>query len=127
MLNWTTDHKAIFETQYIVDLNGNILALDNHLKDKGFNIGDAFHMDTNAIAMLKEMRHPTYSEIYEYGGMKRLSGYAPIFKDHDPTKDIVAISVIDFNADILTERTWAVVKDGLLLGSIPIVLASFLT
>lgn len=126
-LNWTTDHKAIFETQYIMDLNGKLLALDNHLKEKGFTVGDSFHMDTEAIAMLKNMKHPSYSEIYEYGGMKRLSGYAPIFKDHDPTKEIIAISVIDFNADILTERTWSVVKDGLLLGSIPIIIACIIT
>ncbi|MDV6377175.1 methyl-accepting chemotaxis protein, partial [Sporosarcina sp. GW1-11] len=28
-LNWTTDHKNIFETQYILDLDGNLIALDD--------------------------------------------------------------------------------------------------
>lgn len=126
-LNWTTDHKAIFNTQYILDPNGKILALDNHLKEKGFTIGDSFYMDKEAIQMLKDMRHPTYSSLYEYGGMKRLSGYAPIFKDHDPKKEIIAISVIDFDGNIVTERTWTVVKNGILLGLIPTILASIIT
>ena len=32
-LNWTTAHKDIFETQYIIDLDGKILALDDNLKE----------------------------------------------------------------------------------------------
>lgn len=126
-LNWTTNHKDIFESQYILDLNGNILALDRNLEEKGFKIGDSFYLDQKAVNMLKEMKHPTYSDIYEYGGMKRLSGYAPIFEDHDPKKDIIAISVIDFNGEIVTERTWDVIKDGVLLSFIPMILASVIT
>ena len=30
-LNWTVQHKDIFETQYIVDLNGKLIALDDNL------------------------------------------------------------------------------------------------
>ncbi|HWO96539.1 MAG TPA: methyl-accepting chemotaxis protein [Bacillus sp. (in: firmicutes)] len=126
-LNWTTAHKDIFETQYILDLNGTILALDRNLAEKGFKVGDSFYMDQKAVNMLKKMKHSTYSDIYEYGSMKRLSGYAPIFKDHDPQKEIIAISVIDFNADIVTERTWDVIKGGVLLSFIPMIIASLVT
>lgn len=126
-LNWTTAHKDIFETQYIIDLEGNLLATDDNLKETGFNAGDQFYIDQEAIDMLVKMGHPTYSESYEYAGMNRLSGYAPIFEDHDPSKKIVAISVIDFNADIVSERTWDVVSKGLLLSIIPLLLASLVT
>ncbi|MBM7660108.1 methyl-accepting chemotaxis protein [Bacillus mesophilus] len=126
-LNWTTAHKDIFEAQYIMKIDGTLIALDDNLKASGFKVGDTFKFDQEAIDMLVEMKHPTYSQAYEYGGMKRLSGYAPIYKDQDPTKEIIAISVIDFNADIVQTRTWDVVSGGLLLGLIPMLIASIIT
>ena len=126
-LNWTINHKEIFETQYILDLDGTILALDDNLRDKGYKPGDSFHMDEKAIDMLLSMKHPTYSELYEAGGMQRLSGYAPIFKDHDSNKEIIAISVIDFDGSIVGERTWDVVRNGILISLIPMLIASVIT
>ncbi|MED4473466.1 methyl-accepting chemotaxis protein [Oceanobacillus caeni] len=126
-LNWTVDHKDIFESHYILSLDGKILALDDNLKADGFQIGDSFPMDEEAIKTLKETKHSTYSEIYEYGGIERISGYAPIFEDHDSTKELVAISVIDFDANIVTDRTWDVVKEGILVGMIPLLLAAAIT
>ncbi|WP_456276188.1 methyl-accepting chemotaxis protein [Bacillus sp. AK128] len=126
-LNWTTAHKDIFEAQYIINTEGKILALDDNLKASGFKIGDSFKIDEKAISMLIEMKHPTYSKIYEFGGINRLSGYAPIYKDQDSSKEVIAISVIDFNADIVQERTWDVVSGGLLLGLIPMIIASIFT
>lgn len=123
-LNWTIEHKNIFETQYILDLDGKLVALDDNLKAKGFKPGDQFHLDEDAIADLLEHKHPTYSEPYEFGDMKRLSGYAPIHEDQDTTKDIIAFSVIDFDANIVKQRTWDVVRDGILLSIIPMLLAS---
>ncbi len=126
-LNWTIDHKEIFETQYILDLNGKILALDDNLRSKGYKPGDAFHMDQKAIDMMLEMKHPTYSELYEFGGMERLSGYAPIFEDHDPNGKIIAVSVIDFDGSIVAERTWEVVRNGIFVSLIPMLIASVIT
>ncbi|WP_134685783.1 methyl-accepting chemotaxis protein [Brevibacillus migulae] len=126
-LNWTVNHKNIFETQYLLTPDGKLIALDKNLQAKGYKPGDSFPIDQAAIKELLDMRHPTYSSIYEHDGIKRLSGYAPIFRDHDSSKEIVAISVIDFNADIVTARTWDVVSGGMMLGFIPIVLVSFLT
>ncbi|ARD49583.1 methyl-accepting chemotaxis protein [Sporosarcina sp. P33] len=123
-LNWTTAHKNIFETQYILDLDGNLIALDDNLKAKGFAPGDKFHMDQDAIDDLLAHDHPTYSQPYEYGGMKRLSGYAPIHEDQDASKEIIAVSVIDFDATIVKDRTWDVVRDGILISIIPMLLAS---
>lgn len=126
-LNWTINHKDIFETQYILDLDGNILALDDNLRAKGFEPGDSFHMDKKAVDMLLEMKHPTYSELYHFAGMDRLSGYAPIFENHDPNSEVIAISVIDFDGAIVAARTWDVVRNGLLVSIIPMLLASFIT
>ncbi|MFP3919669.1 methyl-accepting chemotaxis protein [Lysinibacillus telephonicus] len=126
-LNWTTAHKDIFEAQYILDLNGNLIAVDENLREQGLEPGDAFQIDEKAISALLEMGHPTYSEPYDFAGMERLSGYAPIYKDHDPAKEIIAISAIDFNADIVTERTWGVVSKGILLSLIPMLIASLVT
>lgn len=126
-INWTTQHKNIFESQYIVDLNGNLVALDDNLKEKGFDVGDAFHVDEKAMATLIETGHPTYSEPYEFAGLKRLSGYAPIFENHDTSKEIIAISVIDFDANIVSERTWGVVSQGILISIIPMILAAIVT
>ncbi|MDQ0156306.1 methyl-accepting chemotaxis protein [Robertmurraya andreesenii] len=126
-LNWTTDHKQIFETQYILSLDGTIIAADRHLQEQGFKAGDSFYIDRKAIALLQETKHAQFSEIYEFGGMKRLSGYAPIYKDHDPNKEIIAINVIDFNAKIVIERTWASVMDSFVLGLLPMIIAGFIT
>ncbi|PIC81664.1 chemotaxis protein [Sporosarcina sp. P18a] len=123
-LNWTTEHKNIFETQYILDLDGKLVALDDNLRAKGFKPGDQFHLDEEAIADLLEHRHSTYSQPYEYGDMERLSGYAPLYKDQDASKEIIAFSVIDFDADIVKHRTWDVVRDGILISIIPMILAS---
>lgn len=126
-LNWTTDHKQIFESQYILSLDGTILVADSNLEEQGFKAGDSFYIDKEAIEMIQETKHPHYSSIYEFGGMKRLTGYAPIFKDHDPNKEIVAINAIDFDAAIVSERTWESVKGGFILGLLPMAIACLFT
>ncbi|MCT6818430.1 MAG: methyl-accepting chemotaxis protein, partial [Lysinibacillus fusiformis] len=126
-LNWTTGHKDIFQTQYILSLDGTLLALDDHLAEKGFAPGDSFYLDQEAIDRLLQDKHPTYSQPYTYADMDRLSGYAPIFKDHDSSKEIIAISVIDFDANIVKERTWDVVRSGILISIFPMLIASIIT
>ncbi len=118
-MNWTTEHKPIFEDQYILSLDGTILAGDSNLEKQGFKAGDKFYIDKEVVKMMQETKHPHYSEIYEFGGMKRLTGYAPIFKDQDPNKEIIAINAIDFNAKIVNERTWESVQGSFLLGLFP--------
>lgn len=126
-LNWTVAHKDIFETQYIVDLEGTILALDDNLKEVGIKEGDKVPIDQEAIEELLETGHPTYSKPFEFAGVERLSGYAPIFQDHDSSGEILAISVIDFDNTIVSERTWEVVSGGILISLIPMILAAVIT
>lgn len=126
-LDWTTDHKSIFENQYILLLDGTILAADDNLKEQGYKSGDKFYVDKEVIEMIQETKHPHYSKIYEYGGMERLTGYAPIFEDHDPNKKIIAINAIDFDAKIVSERTWGAVGGSFLLGIFPMAAACVVT
>ncbi|WP_274366043.1 methyl-accepting chemotaxis protein [Paenibacillus thermotolerans] len=126
-LDWTTGHKRIFEAQYIMLLDGTIVAADSNLQKQGFKANDKFYIDEAAIKEIQETKHPQYSAIYDYGGMKRITGYAPIFEDHDPNKSIIAINAIDFNAKIVDDRTLDSVKDGFLLGLLPMALACLIT
>ncbi|MDY0408882.1 hypothetical protein [Paracerasibacillus soli] len=97
------------------------------MEKQGFSIGDDFYLDQQLVQTILDTKQPQYSEIYTYGGIKRVTGYAPIFKDHDPSKEIIALSAIDFDAKIVSERTWDAVKDSFLLGLIPITLAACIT
>lgn len=126
-LDWTIQHKGIFEGQYVMDLSGELLAVDENLMEQGFDVGDEFFIDEEVLERLKVTKSPVYSDVYEFGGMKRLTGYAPVFEDHDSTKDIIAISAIDFEASILHSRTWDMIKGGLFFSVIPLLLVGGLT
>ncbi|WML45778.1 methyl-accepting chemotaxis protein [Neobacillus sp. PS3-40] len=124
-VSWTVKKKQIFQDAYILDFNGKILAADHSLQSQGFKSGQTFYIDKKAVNMVIQMKHPAYSKVYTYGGIKRITGYAPIFEDQDPSKQIIAINAIDFDAKIITERTWEMAKGTLLLQIlIPIIAAA---
>ncbi|SFE73517.1 methyl-accepting chemotaxis protein [Alteribacillus iranensis] len=126
-ISWTVHHKDIFEGQYLLDFDGTLLATDENLQKQGFRPGDSFYVDEDIMKELQETKSPVYSDVYEFGGMERLTGYAPIFEDHDPSKNIVAVSAIDFESSILHERTWNMVKGSFLFAIFPILLAGVFT
>lgn len=126
-ISWTVQHKNIFEGQYVMNLEGELMAIDENLMDQGFNVGDEFHIDEEDLERLKVTKAPVYSDVYEFAGMKRLTGYAPVFEDHDPDKDIIAISAIDFESSILSSRTWDMIKGGFLFSVIPLLLVGVVT
>ncbi|MGF7535357.1 methyl-accepting chemotaxis protein [Bacillus mexicanus] len=126
-LNWTTQHKSIFKTQYILDTKGNIIAADKNSTDKGVKSGDKHELSKEILDHVSEMKHPTYSDIYTSNGEKVLTGLAPIYKDNDPNKEVIAISAIDFDSSIVNERTLGTIKVTLLGGSIPLILVLIVT
>lgn len=126
-LNWTTEHKRIFDSQYILALDGTLLVADQNVEKQGLKAGDSFYIDPDVLKRIQETKHPQYSSIYEFGGMKRITGYAPIFEDHDPAKKIIALNAIDFDANIVKERTWDSVKGSFILGLFPMAVACFIT
>jgi len=104
-ISWIIAHKPIFKNAYIMTVDGKLLAADNNLKAEGFKAGDTFFIDQKAIDELLSMRHATYSSIYHFGDSDRMTGYSPIYKDHDPTQGIIAINAIDFDASVIKQRT----------------------
>lgn len=117
-ISWTVSKKPIFKAQYILSLDGKILAADRSLQSEGYKAGDSFYLDGNALKTIQEMKHPQYSDVYEYEGSKRMTGYAPLFANNDPTQPIIALNAIDFDADILQQRTWEMIKGTLIVGSL---------
>ena len=122
-MDWTTAHKPIFENQYIMSIKGVVLVPDEKSSKQGIKAGDMTPVDQDLLQTLLETKAPVFSDVYDYSGMKRLTGYAPIFKNHDTHSEIVAISTIDFDAEILTERTWSMVSSTIIVGIISLLAA----
>jgi len=114
-IGWTIAHKPIFKNQYILSLDGKVLAADAALQAQGVKAGDSFYLDEKALDMIRTMKHPAYSDVYEFAGSKRITGYAPIFENNDPNGTLIALNAIDFDAAILSERTWTMIKDLMLI------------
>lgn len=126
-ISWTIAKKPIFKNEYILSLDGKLLAADKSLQEQGIKAGDSFDIDQKAFEMVKTMKHPEFSDVYAFGGVDRITGYAPIYKDHDESKEIIAINAIDFDASILSERTWDMMKGTIIIGSILPFLAAIIT
>ncbi|GAB6454236.1 hypothetical protein bcgnr5369_25300 [Bacillus cereus] len=126
-ISWTVAHKKIFLNQYILSTDGTILALDENMAKQGYKIGDKFPISEESLKMVTHHKHTAYSDIYKEGNYDRISGYAPIYIDHDSSKKVVAISAIDFDAKIVQDRTIKTIGTGLLFGLIPILIVTILT
>ncbi|WP_438447549.1 methyl-accepting chemotaxis protein [Gorillibacterium sp. sgz5001074] len=109
-LNWTVDHKDIFKEAFILTLDGKVLAADKRLKGHGIKAGDAYYLDPQDRAMIRDHKHSLYSDVYEFGGEKLKTGYGLIYKDHDPNKEVIALMAINFDAKIIDSRTMDTIK-----------------
>lgn len=125
-IEWTINSKEIFETHYILSTEGIILAADSHMKEQGFSSGDAFAIDQEAIDHVMA-GHSYHTEVYEFGGMSRITGYAPIFRDHNPQNEVIAINAIDFEGSIVETRTWEMTKPTILISLLLPFLAAIIT
>lgn len=125
-IEWTVKQKEIFETHYILSLDGIVLAGDSHLKEQGFYASDQFIITDEAVEHVVS-GHSYYTDVYYFGGMERITGYAPIFRDHDPQNEVIAINAIDFEGSIVGERTWEMAKPTLLIGFLLPIIAAIVT
>lgn len=123
-LNWTVDHKSLFKEVFILSLDGKILAADQHLKQRGYSAGQAFYFDQADKDMITTMKHTVYSKVYTYDGVDLLTGYGPIYKDHDPNKEIIALMAINFDASIIHDRTWEIITLPFIIGAIVFLIAA---
>jgi methyl-accepting chemotaxis protein len=104
-LNWTVEHKPLFKEVFLMSLDGTILAADQNLQSRGYKAGDAFYFSEQDRDMILQMKHSVYTKVYSFDGAKLLSGYGPIYKNHDPNQEIIGLMVINFDASIIGERT----------------------
>lgn len=125
-LEWTIAHKHIFSAEYILSLEGTLVASDSHLKQQGYEVGDQFPLTPTAIEQLKK-GEVVATSVYTQDGRKKISGYAPIFRNHDPHEVVIAINAIDFDGNIVSERTWQSNKLTLLISLILPFFAALLT
>ncbi|CQR46330.1 Methyl-accepting chemotaxis protein McpB [Paraliobacillus sp. PM-2] len=123
---WTIEHKDIFETHYILSFEGKVVAADEQLKKQGFSNGDSFQIDQEAIDHVKQ-GHTYYTDVYEFKGMERVTGFAPIYRDHDPSKEVIAINAIDFEGSIVGQRTWEMAKPTILISLLLPILAAMIS
>lgn len=65
-VNWTVDHKPIFDSHYIITLDGILLVVDQQLQNEGFQHGDEFYIDEEVIEHIKETKSPTSAQ-HVYG------------------------------------------------------------
>ncbi|WP_410771737.1 methyl-accepting chemotaxis protein [Fontibacillus sp. BL9] len=122
-LNWTVNHKSLFKEVFILSLDGKILAADQNIKKRGYKAGDEFYFAEKDRDMIMHMKHSVYTKVYTYDGVGLLTGYGPIYKDHDPTKEIVALMAINFDASIIQERVWDIIALPFIIGGIVFLLA----
>lgn len=117
-LNWTVDHKSLFKEVFLMSLDGKILAADQNLQKRGYQAGDSFYFNEQDREMLTAMKHSVYTKVYSYDGVKLLSGYGPIYKNHDPSQEMIGLMVINFDASIIGERTRDIIMLPFLIGGI---------
>ncbi|MED4959386.1 methyl-accepting chemotaxis protein, partial [Paenibacillus macerans] len=108
-LNWTVAHKPLFKEAFLMSLDGKILAADENLQKRGYRAGDSFYFSPQDRDMIMTMKHSVYTKVYDYDGAKLLSGYGPIYRNHDPNREIIGLMVINFDASIIGERTWDII------------------
>lgn len=108
-LNWTVAHKPLFKEAFLMSLDGQILAADENLQKRGLKAGDSFYFNPQDRDMIMTMKHSVYTKVYDYDGVKLLSGYGPIYRNHDPNQEIIGLMVINFDASIIGERTWDII------------------
>ncbi|MCL6458481.1 MAG: methyl-accepting chemotaxis protein, partial [Gorillibacterium sp.] len=113
-----------FKESFILSLDGKIIATDKNLKARGYKAGDSFYFNQKDQEMIKTKKHSTYSQVYTYDGVKLMTGYGPIYKDHDPTKEIIALMAINFDASIINERTMDTITAPFIMGIIVFLLAA---
>ncbi|WP_223070456.1 methyl-accepting chemotaxis protein [Paenibacillus caui] len=115
-LNWTVDHKPIFKEAFIISADGTILAADKRLKARGYQAGDKFYLNQEDHDMLASSHHSLYSKVYTYDGVRLKTGYGHIYRSSDPNQPIVGLMAINFDASIISDRTWEILTWPFIIG-----------
>lgn len=65
--------------------------------------------------------------MYKVSNLRKITGYALIFKDHDPNNEVIAVNAIDFEGSIVGQRTWESNKVTLFISLLLPFLAAWIT
>lgn len=125
-VSWTVDHKDIFKEAFLMSMDGKLLAVDKRMKAAGYKAGDSYYFAQEDKNMIQSMKHPEFSKVYTYKSETLKTGYAPIFKDNDPNKGIIALMTINFDAQIISSRTYDTLLAPFLVGVIILVISGFI-
>lgn len=96
------DHKKIFLDAAIISLQGQLLIPDKRMISSGIQAGDQIPLSSKIMMNIQQKHHAAYSDIYAYNGIKRKAGYAPIL---NADSQIIALMMVEFNAEIIKSRT----------------------
>mgnify|MGYP001382667432 CR=1 FL=1 len=127
VLNWTVEHKPLFRNQYVLDLEGNVIATDDYSLQYDLQPGIEHPISQETIDFILAEKHPTYSNIYDLNGHSTLTGFAPIFKNGELGGEVIAINAIDFSGAIIYERTFANLAPNIFWNFVQIALVIFVS
>ncbi len=106
-IDWTISKKSIFERHYVLHTDGSMFIPDQNTNASS---GEEYPHNEAILQSVLETGEAQYTDLYQAGDQVVMTGYAPIYEDHDPSKEIIAINAIDFEESIITERTWEMMK-----------------
>lgn len=124
-IDWIIHKKPLFKEAFVLSLEGKILAADSNLKKRGYQAGDTFYFNQADQEMIRSMKHSISSNVYTFDETTLKSGYGPIYKDNDASKEIVGLLVInDVDASLIHERTVDILILPFAVGAILFILAA---
>ena len=65
--------------------------------------------------------------MYKVSNLRKITGYTPIFEDHDPNNEVIAVNAVDFEGSIVGQRTWESNKVTLFISLLLPFLAAWIT
>ncbi|WP_342506381.1 methyl-accepting chemotaxis protein [Sporosarcina sp. FSL K6-2383] len=124
--------KTWFKDAFILSVDdgkATLLAVDERLKNQGYQAGDGYHYDEaidRAIEATTTMGHqmPMYSKVYTFENSKRISGYSPILNDKN---EIIGFLGVDYHGEVVADRTWPRVWIIVKVGAAVFILATIIS
>lgn len=123
-IDWIIHKKPLFKEAFVLSLEGKILAADSNLKKRGYQAGDTFYFNQADQEMIRSMKHSLSSDVYTFDETTLKSGYGPVYKDNDSSKEIVGLLVINVDASLVHQRTVDILVLPFVVGAILFILAA---
>jgi len=123
-IDWIIHKKPLFKEAFILSLDGKILAADSNFKQRGYKAGDTFYFNKVDQDMINSMKHAISSKVYTYDQITLKTGYGPIYKDNDSSKEMLGLLAINVDASLIHQRTVEILIKPFIIGAILFTLAA---